>query len=59
MTFCNPYLMKQPGEECEYVSETGMEIQEHVKDKPDKNKDNPETAKDQNVTIPDRNSRDF
>ena len=51
MTFCNPYLMEQPCGECEFVCNSGMELENHVKEKHETNKVNGETEKDESVII--------
>ena len=51
MTFCNPFLMEQPCGECEFVCNSGMELENHVKEKHETDKVILETKKDDSVII--------
>ena len=49
MTFCNPLTKQKPSGECEFVSETGMELENHDQEKHEQNKENAESGKEQYV----------
>ena len=56
MTFCNPFLSnrserEQTCGECEFVSDNGLELENHVKEKHELNTDNLETEKVESVIL--------